>query len=153
MPNFSSVKLGIPFKTPALNTSQNSLKVLCPQLLQFHEWHWEGYSTGVIDAHKDSNAAHHACPFPFKLVWLSKMAIQTGVQQTNHSWGKKNKNNALNNTNSQTMWGKKNKSHLKPKVNLNKILFVWPNVKKKKKDFCFRLKLNQIKCKFTKSRL
>lgn len=57
----------------------------CPQRSKFHEWHWEGYSTGVIDAHKDSNAAHHACPLPFKLVWLSKMAIQTGVQQTNHS--------------------------------------------------------------------
>lgn len=46
----------------------------------------KGYSTGVVDAHKHSNTAHDTGPLPLKFVWFPKMAVQTGVEKTNHSW-------------------------------------------------------------------
>lgn len=42
----------------------------------------EGYHTGMVDAHEHGDAPHDAGPLSFKLVWLSQMAVQTGVEQT-----------------------------------------------------------------------
>lgn len=41
----------------------------------------QGYSTSVIDAHKDGHAAHHAGPLPLELVRLPQAPVDEGVQQ------------------------------------------------------------------------
>lgn len=49
----------------------------------------EGYSTGVVDAHKHGHAAHHTGPLPLELVWLAQPAVDARVQQADQRWGDK----------------------------------------------------------------
>ncbi len=48
----------------------------------------EGYSTGVIYAHKDGHTAHHVRPLSLEIMRLSQTMIHTGIQQTYQSWNK-----------------------------------------------------------------
>ena len=39
----------------------------------------------MVDANEDGHAAHHAGPLPLELVRLSKVTVDAGVQQADHS--------------------------------------------------------------------
>lgn len=45
----------------------------------------KGYDTCVVNANEHSDAPHHTGPLPLEFMWLSQMAVQAGVQQTNNS--------------------------------------------------------------------
>lgn len=45
----------------------------------------KGYNTGVVDADEHGYAPHDAGPLPLKLVRLSQMAVEAGIQQANNS--------------------------------------------------------------------
>lgn len=47
----------------------------------------KGYGAGVVDAHEDGHAAHHARPLPLEAVRLPHPAVDAGVQQADDSWG------------------------------------------------------------------
>lgn len=43
----------------------------------------------MVDANEDGHAAHHAGPLALELVWLSKVTVDAGVQQADHSCGER----------------------------------------------------------------
>lgn len=49
----------------------------------------KGYSTGMVDANEDCDAAHDARPLSLELVGLSEVTVNTRVEQANNRCGKK----------------------------------------------------------------
>lgn len=47
----------------------------------------EGYSAGVVDAHEDGDAAHHAGPLPLKAVRSAQAPVDAGVQEPDDGYG------------------------------------------------------------------
>ena len=43
----------------------------------------------MVDADEDGHAAHHAGPLPLELVRLPKVTVDAGVQQADHSCGRR----------------------------------------------------------------